>query len=307
MTEPTVASSDATNISTEIRRDGDSYVINGRKWWTTGAGSLHTEVLIVMGKTDPSAPLHAQQSQVLVPASTPGITFVRPLLACGDADAPKGHMEIVFDNVRVPTSNILWAEGKGFAISQGRLGPGRIHHCMRLVGQAERALSLMCARVHTRVTFGKPLSANDAVLQEIAKSRAEIDQARLFVFEAASSMDRLGNKSRVTRQLLSLVKAVVPQMTQRVADRAMQMHGAMGICQDTPLFAIWVAGRSLRLADGPDEVHWRSAGQMELRAQQEMPLSKLGYHNKTASTAVFRKSTDEPSAEAKQRMQRAKL
>jgi len=272
MTEPGVASSDASNIAIEIKRERDEYVINGDKWWITGSGSVHCKIMILMGKTDPKASLYRQQSQILVPMDTPGITIVRPLQTFGDDDAPKGHMEIHFDNVRVPVSNILLGERRGFEISQARLGPGRIHHCMRLIGAAERALSSMTRRASERVAFGKKLTQFDTVLQDIANSRAEIDQARLLVWEAADRMDKLGNQDPTTRKLLSLVKAIVPKMTQMVVDRAIQIHGGMGVGQDTFLPMAWVSARTLRLADGPDEVHLRTAALIEIRQQKESPL-----------------------------------
>eukprot|EP00927_Polykrikos_kofoidii_P084426 TRINITY_DN888_c0_g1_i2.p1 TRINITY_DN888_c0_g1~~TRINITY_DN888_c0_g1_i2.p1 ORF type:complete len:437 (+),score=59.03 TRINITY_DN888_c0_g1_i2:86-1396(+) len=269
MTEPDVASSDATNIETSITRDGNQYVINGRKHWITGAGNVDCKIMIVMGKTSREAKTYRQQSQILVPTDTPGITLVRPMHAFGDDDCPKGHMEILFENVRVPVSNIIWGEGRGFEIAQLRLGPGRIHHCMRMIGQAERALSLACHRADSRTAFGEKLSQMGSFLQMIAESRAEIDQARLLVREAADRMDRLGNTDRYTRKLLSLVKASVPSMTQRVVDRAMQVCGGVGASQDTFLFHALAAARSLRWADGPDEVHWRTAGRLELSDQRK--------------------------------------
>jgi len=305
MTEPDVASSDATNISIEIRRENNEYVINGSKWWATGAGSLHCKIFIVMGKTNPDAKLHVQQSQLLVPSDTPGITIVRPMLAFGTDDAPKGHMEIHFKDVRVPVSNVLLGEGRGFEISQARLGPGRIHHCMRMIGQAERALSLMCKRVEQRKAFKKKLSQFGPIQQDIAKSRCDIDMGRMLVRQAADLMDKNGNKDPYTRKLLSLVKAHIPQMVQQVADRAMQAHGAKGVSQDTPLWHVWAGARALRLADGPDEVHWRTAARIELHMQQKSPLRHLGYFPN--ETAVFRKSTDPLSDDAKSRLLAAKL
>eukprot|EP00442_Polarella_glacialis_P047194 CAMPEP_0115119040 /NCGR_PEP_ID=MMETSP0227-20121206/44854_1 /TAXON_ID=89957 /ORGANISM="Polarella glacialis, Strain CCMP 1383" /LENGTH=372 /DNA_ID=CAMNT_0002520433 /DNA_START=73 /DNA_END=1188 /DNA_ORIENTATION=- len=226
MTEPEVASSDATNIRTSITRDGDHYVINGRKHWITGAGNLDCKIMILMGRTGgKEAPTYTQQSQILVPMQTPGITLVRPMETFGDDDCPKGHMEILFEDVRVPVTNILWGEGRGFEIAQLRLGPGRIHHCMRMIGQAERALSLMCRRSMSRRAFGQQLSEMGSIIQQIAETRAEIDQARLLVREAADRMDHLGNRDHYTRKILSLVKAVVPGMAQKVIDRAMQIHG----------------------------------------------------------------------------------
>jgi alkylation response protein AidB-like acyl-CoA dehydrogenase len=301
MTEPDVASSDATNISVDIASAGDEYIVNGRKWWCTGAGSLHTQVMILMGKTSPDHPrVYEQQSMLLVPMATPGIRLVRPLTVFGDEDAPKGHMEIVFEDVRVPKASLLWGEGKGFEIAQRRLGPGRIHHCMRAIGQAERALSLMCARAEARVAFGKPLAKRDTVLDTIARSRAEIDGARHLVREAAALMDSKGNTDPHTRQLLSLVKALVPQTVQTIADRAMQVHGAAGLSSDTPLATIWASARLLRLADGPDEVHWRKAGQIELGRQQGSRLRGLGLYTpaRDETEPLFRHTTDPISAEA---------
>jgi len=303
MTEPDVASSDATNIAIRIDRDEarNEYVINGRKWWITGAGSLHCKIMILMGKTNPDEPLHAQQSQILVPMDTPGITLVRPMLAFGEDDAPKGHMEIRFDDVRVPFENVLLGEGRGFEISQGRLGPGRIHHCMRAIGQAERALSLMCQRIQSRTAFGKTLSRFDTILQDIAKSRVEIETCRLLVYKAAEMMDLHGNQDGRTRQLLSLVKAHVPITVQHLSDRCMQSFGAMGVSQDTPLFACFAGARMLRIADGPDEVHWRTAARIELKMQSSSPLSSIGTYEPDRSK-VFRRSTDAISAEAQKRL-----
>ena len=305
MTEPAVASSDATNIATRIERDERTgeYVINGRKWYITGAGSLHCEIMILMGKTarGSDVPRHRQQSQILVPMNTPGITLLRPMDAFGEDDAPKGHMEILFEDVRVPFENVLLGEGKGFEISQGRLGPGRIHHCMRAIGQAERALSLMCKRVQERTAFGKKFSKFDTILQDIAKSRAEIDMCRLLIHKAADLMDKRGNKDPETRQLLSMVKAETPIRMQAVADKVIQAHGAMGVSQDTPLFHMFAGARWLRLADGPDEVHWRTAARIELRRQKESRLFKIGHYLPDRSR-VFRRSTDPISEEAKERL-----
>mmetsp|Transcript_37175 Transcript_37175/g.73027 ORF Transcript_37175/g.73027 Transcript_37175/m.73027 type:complete len:450 (+) Transcript_37175:53-1402(+) len=305
MTEPAVASSDATNIGIEIKREKDEYVINGQKWWTTGAGSLHCEILILMGKTNPQAKLHLQQSQILVPMNTPGITIMRPLLAMGHDDAPKGHMQLRFDNVRVPVSNVLLGEGRGFEISQARLGPGRIHHCMRAIGQAERALSLHCKRVEQRKAFGRQLAKFDNVRQDIAVSRNDIDMGRLLIKTAADLMDKRGNGDPYTRKLLSLVKAHIPKMVQTVADRAIQAHGAMGVCQDTPLFMIFAGARMLRIADGPDEVHWRTAGRIELSMQKKSPLRHLGYY--PLEPEVFRVTSNPISEDAKKRVAAAKL
>jgi len=298
MTEPDVASSDATNIGIEIARDEarQEYVINGKKWWITGAGSLHCKIMILMGKTDPKAHMYNQQSQILVPMDTPGITLVRPMMAFGDDDAPKGHMEILFENCRVPFSNVLLGEGRGFEISQGRLGPGRIHHCMRLLGQAERALSLMCKRAQERKGFGKKFTKFDTVIQDIAKSRCDIECCRLLLFQAADLMDKNGNADPHTRQLLSLVKAHIPMTVQTIVDRSMQVHGAMGFCQDTPLFMAFCGARWLRMADGPDEVHWRTAARIELQKQEDNPLYEIG-HYPVDKSQVFRKSTDPVSPE----------
>ena len=301
MTEPDVASSDATNVSVDIRSVGDDYVINGRKWWITGAGSLHCKIMILMGKTDPENPnVHAQQSMVLVPMDTPGIRLVRPLRVFGEDDAPKGHMEIVFEDVVVPKANVLWAPGKGFEIAQRRLGPGRIHHCMRAIGQAERALSLMCARAQSRVAFGKPLAQRDTVLEDVARARADIDAARHLVRDAARLMDARGNTDPKTRQLLSIVKALVPATLQRIADQAIQLHGGAGVCDDTPLVHIFGAARVLRIADGPDAVHWRKAGQMEFKNQRSSKLAALGLYTppRDASGPHFRR-TDAPVSPAK--------
>lgn len=280
MTEPEVASSDATNIRTSIVRDGDHWVINGRKHWITGAANVDCKIMILMGRTGSSeSSTYRAQSQVLVPMDTPGITLVRPMETFGDDDCPKGHMEILFEDVRVPVSNILWGEGRGFEIAQLRLGPGRIHHCMRGIGQSERALSLMCRRAETRQAFGQRLAQMGGIMQQIAEIRSEIDQARLLVRDAADRMDRLGNTDRYTRKLLSLVKAVVPSMTQRVVDRAMQVHGGLGASQDSFLPYALIGSRNLRWADGPDEVHWRTAGRLELDYQKkESPLYDIGLY-----------------------------
>eukprot|EP00316_Scyphosphaera_apsteinii_P008113 CAMPEP_0119342164 /NCGR_PEP_ID=MMETSP1333-20130426/104140_1 /TAXON_ID=418940 /ORGANISM="Scyphosphaera apsteinii, Strain RCC1455" /LENGTH=460 /DNA_ID=CAMNT_0007354327 /DNA_START=93 /DNA_END=1475 /DNA_ORIENTATION=- len=304
MTEPDVASSDATNISIGIVREGDEYVINGRKWWCTGAGSLHTKIMILMGKTNPEASTHKQQSMLLVPMDTPGIKLIRPLQVFGDEDAPKGHMEIAFENVRVPASSILLGEGRGFEIAQRRLGPGRIHHCMRAIGQAERALALMCKRAESRIAFGKPLAKIDTVLSEIAISRADIDGIRHLVREAAYLMDSRGNTDPHTRKTLSLVKALVPQTVQNVVDRAIQLHGGAGLSADTPLAQIWTAARLLRLADGPDEVHWRKVGQLELEYQRTSQLRQLGYYTppRGEGEPLFRYTTDPISDEARARL-----
>lgn len=262
MTEPDVASSDATNIACEIRRDGDEYVINGRKWWSSGAMTNTCKIAIVMGKTDTSAARHKQQSMILVPLDTPGVTIVRPLTVFGYDHAPHGHAEIVYDNVRVPVDNILLGEGRGFEIAQGRLGPGRIHHCMRTIGVAERALEAMCKRVFEREAFGRQLAKFDSIRKDIARSRLEIEQARLLTLKAAHMMDTVGNK--VARQEIAMIKVAAPEMALRVLDRAIQVHGALGVCQDSFLAASWAGVRTLRLADGPDEVHLDSIAKLEL-------------------------------------------
>ena len=262
MTEPAVASSDATNIEADIRREGDDYVINGRKWWTSGAGDPRCAVFIFMGKTDKSAPRHSQQSMVLVPRETPGITILRPLTVFGYDDAPHGHMEVDFTNVRVPVSNILLGEGRGFEIAQGRLGPGRIHHCMRLIGLAERALKLMCERATERVAFGKPISQQGVTLERIAEARCKIDQARLLTLKAAWMMDLAGNKS--AKAEIAMIKVVAPTMACQVIDWAMQVFGGAGMCQDTPLAGFYTGARTLRFADGPDEVHRNAIAKIEL-------------------------------------------
>ena len=262
MTEPAVASSDATNIEADIRREGDDYVINGRKWWTSGAGDPRCAVFIFMGKTDKSAPRHSQQSMVLVPRDTPGITILRPLTVFGYDDAPHGHMEVDFKNVRVPVSNILLGEGRGFEIAQGRLGPGRIHHCMRLIGLAERALKLMCERATQRVAFGKPIAQQGVTLERIAEARCKIDQARLLTLKAAWMMDKAGNKS--AKAEIAMIKVVAPTMACQVIDWAMQVFGGAGMCQDTPLAGFYTSARTLRFADGPDEVHRNAIAKIEL-------------------------------------------
>lgn len=266
MTEPAVASSDATNIETSIVRDGDEYVINGRKWWISNAMDPRMEILIVMGKTDPEAARHEQQSMVLVPADTPGVTIHRNLRVLGFTDRD-GHAEISFEDVRVPTDNILAGEGEGFAIAQARLGPGRIHHCMRAIGAAERALSLMVDRARTREAFGGVLADQGLVQESIAASRVEIEQARLLVTRCAALIDQHG--SRGARQDIAAIKYVVPSMACRVIDRAMQVHGGAGMCQDTPLAQMYAWHRAMRLFDGPDEVHMRSVARAELRAAEE--------------------------------------
>jgi acyl-CoA dehydrogenase len=259
MTEPDVASSDATNIRCSIEREGNSsYVINGRKWWASGAMDPRCDILIVMGKTDPDAPKHKQQSMILVPRDTPGVKIIRPLKVFGNDDAPHGHAEIVFENVRVPAENLLLGEGRGFEIAQGRLGPGRIHHCMRLIGCAQRALELTCRRATQRVAFGRPIAEHGSVREDIARSACEIEQARLLTLSAADKMDREGNKA--ARDLIAMIKIVAPNMAQTVIDRAIQVHGAMGVSQDTFLADAWKYARTIRIADGPDAVHLQSLG-----------------------------------------------
>ena len=273
MTEPGVASSDATNIETRIARDGDEYVINGKKWWISGAGDPRCKIYIVMGKTEPGAATHLQQSMILVPADTKGVTVNRALTVFGYDDAPHGHCEMTFDNVRVPTENILLGEGRGFEIAQGRLGPGRIHHCMRMIGVSERALELMCLRLSTRVAFGKPISTQSVWHERIAEARCMIDQARLLTLKAAYMMDTVGNKAARTE--IAMIKVVAPNVAQKVIDWAIQAHGGAGLSGDFPLAYAFTQARALRFADGPDEVHRSALAKWEL--------------GKTAGKALLRK------------------
>jgi acyl-CoA dehydrogenase len=263
MTEPGVASSDATNIKCSIRRDGDEYIISGRKWWTTGAPDPRCRILIVMGKTDPEADRHRQQSQVLVPLDTPGVKLLRPLTVYGYDDAPHGHAELVLDNVRVPVGNLIGNEGDGFAIAQARLGPGRIHHCMRLIGCAQRALELMCQRAESRVAFGRKLSEQGSLREEVARSACAIEQARLLTFKAADKMDRCSYKD--ARDLIAMIKVVAPLMAQTVIDRAIQAHGGAGLSEDFFLARAFSYARYCRIADGPDQVHMAALGKQLVR------------------------------------------
>ena len=279
MTEPEVASSDATNIQCRIERDGDHYVINGRKWWSSGAGDPRCAVYIVMGKTDPEAPRHSQQSMIVVPANSPGVRVIRPLSVFGYDDAPHGHMEVVLDNVRVPADHILLGEGRGFEIAQGRLGPGRIHHCMRSIGAAERALELMCRRLSSRVAFGKAVSTQSVWHERIAEARCMIEQARLLTLKAAYMMDTVGNK--VAKAEIAMIKVVAPNMACQIIDWAIQAHGGGGVSDDFPLAYAYANQRTLRLADGPDEVHRNSIAKLELarhhllaRPDIDMPVTR---------------------------------
>jgi acyl-CoA dehydrogenase len=267
MTEPQVASSDATNIETKIDRDGDEYVINGKKWWSSGAMNPRTSFYILMGKTDTEAQRHVQQSMIIIPANTEGVKIVRPLRVFGSYDSPEGHAEIELRNVRVPISNLIQNAGDGFRIAQGRLGPGRIHHCMRLIGGAQRALELMCKRVAQRSTFGKLVSTYSSIRQDIALSRCEIEQARFLTLATADKIDRLGISE--AKDLVAMIKIVVPSMAGRVIDRAIQAHGGMGVCQDTPLAGFWIYSRSIRIADGPDEVHMYQLGRKTIKTYNQ--------------------------------------
>ncbi|MBB1650146.1 MULTISPECIES: acyl-CoA dehydrogenase family protein [Delftia] len=280
MTEPEVASSDATNICTRIERQGDEYVINGHKWWISGAGDPRCQVFITMGKTDPDAPKHSQQSMIIVPGDAPGIRIVRPLNVMGYDDAPHGHMEMYFENVRVPVGNILLGEGRGFEIAQGRLGPGRIHHCMRLIGLAERALELMCKRASSRIAFGKSVAQQTVTQERIAEARCRIDMARLLTLKAAWLMDIAGNK--VARSEIAMIKVVAPSMACQVIDWAMQVHGGGGMSDDFPLASAYAHARTLRFADGPDEVHRNAIAKWE--------LGKYGAYGKDAGVPITRGS-----------------
>ena len=273
MTEPGVASSDATNIATRIERDGDEYVINGHKWWISGAGDPRCKIFILMGKTDPQAARHSQQSMILVPVDTKGVTIKRPLSVFGYDDAPHGHCEILYENVRVPASNLLLGEGRGFEIAQGRLGPGRIHHCMRAIGVAERALELMCKRLNSRVAFGKRISEQGVWRERIAESRIQIDTARLLTLKTAYMMDKVGNKQ--AKSEIAMIKVLAPNVAQQVLDWAIQAHGAGGVCDDFPLASMWAGNRTLRLADGPDEVHRNAVAKLELAKHMDIPGAEI--------------------------------
>ncbi len=269
MTEPAVASSDATNIECEIRREGNEYVLNGRKWWSSGAGDPRCAVYIVMGKTDPDAPRHSQQSMIVVPANTPGIKVLRPLSVFGYDDAPHGHMEVLLENVRVPVGNMLLGEGRGFEIAQGRLGPGRIHHCMRSIGAAERALELMCKRLSSRVAFGREVARQTVWQERVAEARCMIEQARLLTLKAAYMMDTVGNK--VAKAEIAMIKIVAPNMACQIIDWAIQAHGGGGVSQDFPLAYAYAHQRTLRLADGPDEVYRNSLAKLEYARHMSVP------------------------------------
>ena len=271
MTEPDVASSDATNIQGRIERDGDEYVINGQKWWSSGAPDPRCKISIFMGKTDLEAKRHEQQSMILIPLDTTGVEIKRTIPVFGYDDAPHGHAEISFNDVRVPAENILWEEGKGFAIAQGRLGPGRIHHCMRLIGVAERTIELMCERVKEREAFGKPLAEQGVIMEWITDSRIEIEQSRLLTLKAAHMMDTVGNKE--AKAEIAMIKVVAPNVTLRVLDRAIQAFGGAGVSDDFPLANFWAASRTLRLADGPDEVHRAAVAKLELKKERESSLT----------------------------------
>jgi acyl-CoA dehydrogenase len=279
MTEPAVASADATNIQTSIVRDGDEYVVNGTKWWSSGAGDPRCAVYIVMGKTNPDAPRHAQQSMIIIPTHTPGVKVVRPLSVFGYDDAPHGHMEVTLTNVRVPASNLLLGEGRGFEIAQGRLGPGRVHHCMRSIGASERALELMCKRLNSRVAFGKKIAEHGVWFERIAEARIMIEQARLLTLKAAYMMDTVGNKA--AKAEIAMIKVVAPVMATQIIDWSIQAHGAGGLCEDFPLAYSYANQRTLRLADGPDEVHRGAIAKLELAKQMvvapqdlEMPVTR---------------------------------
>jgi acyl-CoA dehydrogenase len=273
MTEPAVASSDATNIATRIERDGDDYVINGHKWWISGAGDPRCKIFILMGKTDPEAARHSQQSMILVPVDATGVTIKRPLPVFGYDDAPHGHCEITYENVRVPASNLLLGEGRGFEIAQGRLGPGRIHHCMRAIGVAERALELMCKRLNERVAFGKRISEQGVWRERIAESRIQIDTARLLTLKTAYMMDKVGNKH--AKAEIAMIKVLAPNVAQQVLDWAIQAHGAGGVSDDFPLASMWAGNRTLRLADGPDEVHRNAVAKLELAKHMAIPGAEI--------------------------------